>query len=179
MWTQSSSLDNLYSSTRSLLGVDPPLEPSIEDECCEACPKLTYRQRLVGFAVCFGLGILVELGSFFRLVELIEGNPRPFAVCYSLGNIIAICSSFFLAGPWNQAKKMFAQTRIVATVTYLTAIIATLFCAYYDGDLPGRAAIIVFLIVVQMLALLWYMLSFIPYARDVVTDILKRMCCDC
>jgi len=63
---------------------------------------------------------LIEFGSFFRIVELIEGNPKPFAIMYSFGNIISICSSFFLAGPYTQLKKMFAPTRAIATIIYLT-----------------------------------------------------------
>lgn len=93
---------------------------------------------------------------------------------------------------------MFAATRIIATLTYLAAISATLFCAYYPGDLPGRAALIVLLVVrdllfsaarpthfhlryssqvIQTFALLWYMLSFIPYAREFVLSTCTQMCC--
>lgn len=179
---ESSSFDSLYQSTRSLLTGEPrerSIGSQLEDECCEGCPKMSYKQRLMGFAFFFGLGMLIEFGSFFRLVELIKGNPKPFAVCYSIGNIVAICSSFFLSGPWNQAKKMFAPTRIIATLIYLAAIAATLFCAYYPGDLPGRAGLIILLIIVQFFALLWYMLSFIPYAREFLTETCRRMCCDC
>mmetsp|Transcript_15623 Transcript_15623/g.19063 ORF Transcript_15623/g.19063 Transcript_15623/m.19063 type:complete len:129 (-) Transcript_15623:299-685(-) len=124
-------MENLYSSTRSLLTGEPATERSvaqqIEDEVCEGCPQLTYKQRIIGFVCCFSLGILIEFGSFFRIVELIEGNPKPFAIMYSFGNIISICSSFFLAGPYTQLKKMFAPTRAIATIIYLTSIVATLF----------------------------------------------------
>jgi len=37
-------------------------------------------------------------------------------VCYA-------CSTFFLMGPWNQLKRMFAETRIIATIIVLVRII--------------------------------------------------------
>ncbi|KAJ1454349.1 Got1/Sft2-like family-domain-containing protein [Pelagophyceae sp. CCMP2097] len=160
---------SLYAATRSLITGEPrprTVAEQVEEGCCEGCPKLTYQQRLIGFCLCFALGILIELGSFFRIVELIGGNPKPFAVCYTVGNVVAICASFFLSGPWTQAKKMCHPTRAAATATYLVAIVATLVVALIPGDVPARGFIIVVLVVVQTCALVWYMLSYIPYARD-------------
>src|SRR5690606_20377132 len=54
--------------------------------------------------------------SFFRIMELINGNPAPFAICYTIGNVVSICGTCFLYGPWNQAKKMFALTRLVKKI---------------------------------------------------------------
>lgn len=148
-----------------------------EEACCACCPKLSWRQRLIGFGFCFCLGIVIELGSFMRLVELVQGNPKPFAVCYTLGNIVSICSSFFLAGPQKQLKSMLKPTRIICTVTYLVAIAATLFCAFYP-HIPMRAGLIMILICVQTLALFWYMISYIPFARDFVKNCCKGCCTD-
>jgi hypothetical protein len=59
------------------------------------------------------VGFLLSLGSTFRLLQLLKGNPEPFATMYTIGNIIGMCSTCFLYGPWSQAKKMFAPTRYV------------------------------------------------------------------
>mmetsp|Transcript_33991 Transcript_33991/g.109111 ORF Transcript_33991/g.109111 Transcript_33991/m.109111 type:complete len:180 (+) Transcript_33991:329-868(+) len=176
-------MENLYQSTRSLLTGEPrqqTVAQQIEDECCDFCPKLTYKQRLIGFAVCFGVGMLLEFGSFLRIIELIQGKPGPFAIMYSVGNIVAICGSFFLAGPKKQVKNMFAKTRVVATVVYLSSIVLTLFVALYKKIPPkAQVPLILLLIVVQFLALTWYFLSYIPYARDFVTNTCRRTCCAC
>ena len=156
----------------------PTVAQQVEDEVCAFCPKLTYKQRLIGFVCCFGTGVLLEFGSFIRIVELVKGDPAPFAIMYSIGNVVAICGSFFLAGPLKQVKSMFSKTRVVATTVYLVAIVLTLFCAFYD-QMPAQAPIIVLLILVQFLALTWYFLSYIPYARDFVTNTFKRVCCAC
>ena len=122
--------------------------------------------------------MLIEFGSFMRIIDLIQGNPKPFAIMYSIGNIVAICGSFFLAGPWKQMKNMFARTRVIATVVYLTSIVLTLFVALYE-KVPAKVALILLLILIQSLALTWYFLSYIPYARDFVISTCRRTCFSC
>ncbi len=63
---------------------------------------------------------------------------------------------------------MFDQTRIVSTCVFLVSMIATLICAFYVDNV----ALIIILCFVQYFALIWYSLSYIPYARDVVTRVL-------
>ena len=174
-------MEGFAAATRSLLTGEPrerSFAERVEDECCGRCPRLSWRQRLAGFSVCFALGLVVELGSFLRLVELVAGRPVPFAISYTAGNVIAIGSSFFLAGPATQCKSMLKPTRAVATVTYVTSIGATLFVALYPREIPARAGLIIVLVVVQSLALLWYMLSYVPFARDFVRNCCKGCCAD-
>lgn len=52
-----------------------------------------------------------------------------FAVFYTLGNVVSIASTCFLMGPFNQFKKMFASTRIVATIVVIVSFGMTLFAA--------------------------------------------------
>ncbi len=83
----------------------------MEEEVCSYCPALTWEQRITGCLLCILIGFLISMGSTFRLVQLVKGNPVPFAVMYTLGNIIGLASTCFLYGPWKQIKQMFAQTR--------------------------------------------------------------------
>jgi hypothetical protein len=106
------------------------------------CPAMTYQQRIIGCVSCMLLGFFLSLGSLFRLVALIEGDPVPFAMMYSLGNIIGISSSCFLYGPWTQLKQMFAFTRIVTTTIYLVMLGVTLFLVSLSADFS--ALILVF-----------------------------------
>jgi hypothetical protein len=64
---------------------------------------------------------------------------------------------------------MCAPTRIIATFVYLISIGLTLAAAFNKAP----AAIVLMLIVIQYLALIWYSLSFIPYARGMVMNCLK------
>ncbi|XP_014677572.1 PREDICTED: vesicle transport protein SFT2A-like isoform X2 [Priapulus caudatus] len=87
-----------------------------------------------------------------------------FAVCYTIGNIIALSGTFFLMGPLSQLKKMFAMTRLIATIVMLVALVLTLMAALW-WDNPGLTILFV---IIQFVAMLWYSISYIPYARDAV-----------
>ena len=65
---------------------------------------------------------------------------------------------------------MFDNTRIAATIIYIIAIIVTLVVAFttHNGLLTLICALI------QWLALLWYSLSYIPFARDMVKGAFSR-----
>mmetsp|Transcript_29818 Transcript_29818/g.91301 ORF Transcript_29818/g.91301 Transcript_29818/m.91301 type:complete len:102 (-) Transcript_29818:184-489(-) len=87
---------------------------------------------------------------------------------------MAIIGSLFLSGPKTQCKKMWDKTRRIATTVYFLTIFFTLFVAFYDG-IPddGRIGLIIMCIFFQWLAMLWYTISFIPFARDYVIT----LCC--
>lgn len=69
----------------------------------------------------------------------------------------------FLVGPMSQVKRMFKPTRIIATAVYLVMIALTLFFAFRK-----RTGMALLCSILQILALIWYGLSYIPYARTMV-----------
>uniref|UniRef100_M3XN75 Vesicle transport protein n=1 Tax=Mustela putorius furo TaxID=9669 RepID=M3XN75_MUSPF len=87
-----------------------------------------------------------------------------FAVFYTFGNIASIGSTVFLMGPMKQLKRMFEPTRLIATIMVLLCFALTLCSAFWWHN-KGLALIFCIL---QSLALTWYSLSYIPYARDAV-----------
>lgn len=132
-------------------------------ECCGF--KLSWKQRFYGWMTCFGIGILLSLSS---TIALFLGDYVTFAVMVSCGTLIAVLSSLFLSGPMKQIKNMFKETRIFATITLFVMIVLTI-CAAVWWEIVALA--IVFLIL-QELALTWYMLTWIPGARMVI-----KKCC--
>ena len=46
-----------------------------EDHGCDVIPNLTWNERLIGFVTCLMFGYVLSFGSFFRIKELILGNP--------------------------------------------------------------------------------------------------------
>ncbi|XP_042893897.1 vesicle transport protein SFT2A-like isoform X1 [Penaeus japonicus] len=122
--------------------------------------SLSWSTRVKGFAICFVLGFLFSLlGS--ALFFLPKGTIL-FAIFYTLGNVMAISSTCFLMGPVNQCKKMFAKTRIIATIIMFVALIMTLIAAF----VVHKKALALLMVLIQFLAMTWYSLSYIPYARD-------------
>ncbi|KAJ9598234.1 hypothetical protein L9F63_011055 [Diploptera punctata] len=89
-----------------------------------------------------------------------ETRIKGFIIC----NIISIASTCFLMGPFNQIKKMFAPTRVIATIIVIVMFGLTLFAAIG----LHKAGLALLFVIIQSLAMTWYSLSYIPYARDAV-----------
>uniref|UniRef100_A0A1B6DHB8 Vesicle transport protein n=1 Tax=Clastoptera arizonana TaxID=38151 RepID=A0A1B6DHB8_9HEMI len=124
--------------------------------------NLSWSTRIKGFIFCFLIGLFI---SFLGTLSLfLHKGWAHFAIFYTLGNIVSMVSTCFLMGPINQIKKMFASTRIIATVIVLVMIILTL----YTGLVVKKAGLAFLCIIIQWLAMTWYSLSYIPYARDAV-----------
>lgn len=129
------------------------------------CPTLTFQQRVIGFCVCLGIGALVSVLSF---ITLWNKEYLEFAVLNTLGNVFAVCSSLFLAGPKKQLKKMFEETRLIATIMFLSMMVLTFIAALAIK----WVWLTIICCILQYLAMGWYGLSYIPYARTVVKKML-------
>ena len=91
-------------------------ESSELEEICDFCPKLSYKQRIIGFCVCCGFGYIL---SFAGTMILVSGGPnsetiRSFAALYIIGNFIAIAATLFLIGPKKQYVSFFFFKNIVS-----------------------------------------------------------------
>ncbi|KAF4080170.1 hypothetical protein AMELA_G00167470 [Ameiurus melas] len=122
---------------------------------------LGWGTRVKAFIACFVLGVVCSiLGSCLLWV------PRKglilFAVFYTFGNIASLLSTVFLMGPLNQLKRMCDKTRALATAVMITCLVLTL-CSAFWWQNKGLA---VLFCILQFLALTWYSLSYIPFARD-------------
>nr|XP_032646804.1 vesicle transport protein SFT2A isoform X6 [Chelonoidis abingdonii] len=123
---------------------------------------LSFGTRVKWFAICFATGIVCSiLGTAFLWLP---SGLKLFAVFYTIGNIAALASTCFLMGPVKQLKKMFEPTRLIATIVMLLCLICTL-CAVFWWGKKGLALLFCIL---QFLAMTWYSLSYIPFARDAV-----------
>ncbi|XP_074078047.1 vesicle transport protein SFT2B isoform X2 [Macrotis lagotis] len=134
-----------------------PLDKVIET------PSLSWGTRIKGFAACFAIGIIFSLMGTFLLWVPRKGLVL-FAAFYTLGNIASLGSTIFLMGPMKQLKRMFEPTRLIATIVMLLCLVLTLCSAFWWHN-KGLALIFCIL---QSLALTWYSLSYIPFARDAV-----------
>jgi len=173
-YEHSSDAPSLLDRARTGLG----MQPTRREEAVDAmCPSLTFKQRLWGFGICFGIGCIISLGSMLFFKRLLHGEPAPFAINYTLGNIISIGSTGFLVGPKRQLKRMSHPTRAATACIFVSSAIATLVCALVlpsATDLPSNllGMIILVCIIVQFCAFFWYCLSYIPYGRSMC-----KACC--
>ncbi|KAH6833830.1 Got1/Sft2-like vescicle transport protein family [Perilla frutescens var. hirtella] len=142
--------------------LQPQQESSYIDDFNRSC-TLSTKQRLYGFAICLSAGITCTLLSM-----LVFFHPIKFGVTFSLGNVLALGSTAFLIGPKRQVTMMLDPVRIYATALYIASIIIALFCAVYV-----RNKLLTLLgIVLEFGALIWYSLSYIPFARAMVSKLM-------
>lgn len=172
------SATNASSSVRTGLGLPPSSNNSNDnnsdlesqasnmlDEVSEYCPKMTYQQRVMGFGICFTCGYLMTFASFRLFIKLVEGNPAPFVFLYTSGNIMSLLSSMFLSGPKRQFKSMFDEKRRTTSITYLISLGTSIIVCFIPIPTGPKIGLLVLLLLVQMMASLWYTLSYIPYGR--------------
>ncbi|EFJ19174.1 hypothetical protein SELMODRAFT_111302 [Selaginella moellendorffii] len=119
--------------------------------------KLTARQRAYGFVACLSLGIFCSF-----LSSLVFFRPTKFAITFTIGNLLSLGSTGFLVGPRKQLDMMFDPVRILSTAIYIFSIFLALFCALHLHD----RLLTILSIIIQAFALLWYSLSYIPFAQS-------------
>ncbi len=169
---------DLPKDIQTLLGTrEKTYAEQVEEEVCALFPSLSYKDRITGCIVCAVIGFLLSFGSFLRFTELLKGNPTPFAVCFTLGSLVALAGTCFLSGPASQAKKMCHKTRRIASAMYIGSIFGTMYVAFGGKDWQFQSPALLLCVVVQYVSIIWYTLSYIPFARQWASTCLKNCCC--
>lgn len=94
---------------------------------------------------------------------------------HSQHSSLASLSLSLFAGPKAQLKAMLHSNRRIATLLYLGTLGATLGIAFgLPNDAPGKTIGIFACVILQFCALVWYTLSYIPFARDIAKKVIAR-----
>ncbi|KAL2318128.1 hypothetical protein Fmac_032004 [Flemingia macrophylla] len=138
---------------------------------------LSTTQRIYGFGACLVAGLACMLLSM-----IVFAKPIKFAVLFTFGNLLAVgrpsnfvlyvCSTAFLLGPAQQLGMMFDPVRIFATAIYLGCVVIALICAIWIHS----KVLTIIAIIIEIAALIWYSLSYIPFARRMVSELMIRLC---
>ncbi|KPA81565.1 hypothetical protein ABB37_03906 [Leptomonas pyrrhocoris] len=137
-----------------------------ESENQSLCPSFSFRERLIGFAACMAASVLC---SVIAWVMVFKGDLNTFAVINTVANIFSVGSTFFLCGPLRQLKSMFKSYRWAATLAFVACMVLT-FVFALAVKVP---ALTILTVLLQYLAMTWYTLSYIPFARDAVLACLR------
>lgn len=148
--------------------------PTWFTEFYDSLPSPTLRERLLGCGTMMICGYLLSFGSFVRLTHLFRGNPVPIVVNVTVGNILALSGTCFLSGPQLQAQRMFHKTRKLASIFYLGSLGVTLILLLVPY-FPFRGFLLFLLMIGQYAAVMWYCLSYIPFARQFVSNFCRRL----
>jgi drug/metabolite transporter (DMT)-like permease len=120
-------------------------------------------------------GYLLSLGSFFRIQQLLFGNPTPLVLNATVGNILALTGSCFLSGPQAQYRRMWQPRRQAATAFYLGSLLVTIVVLMIPmGNYGLKGILLLLLMLIQYVAITWYCLSYVPFAQDAVQGWLQR-----
>ncbi|XP_042455530.1 vesicle transport protein SFT2B-like [Zingiber officinale] len=153
---------------RSLLGDDREQEDDLLGEFGDGSCSLSPLQRLYGFAASLVIGF-----AFMLLSLVVFYKPIKFALLFTFGNLFAVGSTAFLIGPVQQARMMLDPVRVYATIIYVGSVVVALVCALWVHS----KLLTVIAIVSEICALVWYSLSYVPFARRMVSELLIS-CCD-
>lgn len=147
-----------------------------EPACAKLCPNITYKQRLYGFMGCFGLGWLFSLMGTFTLIGGPSAeNIRIFIALYVIGNIIALASTGFLLGPRKQCAQMLHPTRRYSTAFFISMLIIVFAVAVAKQ----HVALVLFLLVIEVMAAIWYSASYVPFGRKAILTVCRKYCLCC
>ncbi|GAV78554.1 Got1 domain-containing protein, partial [Cephalotus follicularis] len=161
-------MNKAYEKMKMLVGMEvdeeqgTAVEDSFMDDFNRNC-SLSTTQRLYGFTICFVAGLACTLLSM-----LVFFNPIKFGITFTFGNMLSLGSTAFLIGPKRQVTMMLDPVRIYATAMFLSSIIIALFCALYVHN----KLLTLLAILLEFGALIWYSLSYIPFARSMVSKIM-------
>eukprot|EP00941_MAST-03F_sp_MAST-3F-sp1_P003134 g3134.t1 len=140
----------------------------------KCCGSLTYKQRLMGWACCSGLGTLFSVICIFMVTKIFT-RPEKFAVPYTLGNIFTLAGTFFLAGPKKQLKRMSKEHRRVCVLCYLTTMILVIVLAVAWRENTQLKGLVMFILIIfQGVCVVWYVFTYIPGGQRMLKE-----CCKC
>jgi hypothetical protein len=133
------------------------------------CCSLTYTQRVYGFVICCGLGLIL---ASIAMVMLFATQIISFSILYTFGNVFMLAATFFLFGPMKQLQKMFeSYHQAIAVACYILLMILTLVVAFTIAN----GLLCLLLVVFQILAYFWYTISSIPGGQTCCTSCCKSI----
>ncbi len=111
-------------------------------------------------ALLFFSALFFALAVFVG-IPVLALNPRKFALSFTCGSITFMGSFSILKGPVEHLRSMFTMERMPFTIIYLGSMGWTLYLTCSKGGLKGYAYVMI-ASVVQLVALAWYLVSFLP-----------------
>lgn len=155
----------MWKLSESILGENEEQQDNLFGDQ-EALCSLSPLQRVYGFAACLLAGLIC---MFLSMIVFLK--PIKFALLFTFGNMLAIGSTAFLIGPMQQLSMMMDPVRVYATSIYVACVVLALICAL----LIHSKILTLLAIICEICALIWYSLSYIPFARRMVSNVTIRL----
>uniref|UniRef100_A0A7S1GM62 Vesicle transport protein n=1 Tax=Cyclophora tenuis TaxID=216820 RepID=A0A7S1GM62_CYCTE len=136
---------------------------------------MNYQQRFQMFCTLLFLSALFFALGFFVGLPTIALRPQKFAICFTFGSLTFMASFGILKGPWAHLRGMLSADRLPFTTIYIASMLLTLYFTFQFGGASGYLLVMASS-ALQLLALLWYLISFLPGGSAGLSIVLRAMC---
>jgi len=133
-----------------------------------------YQQRFKVFCALLFLSVLFFALAFFVGMPMITLRPQKFALSFTCGSLTFMGSFGIMKGPQEHLLSMVQPDRLLFTTFYLGSMFATLYFTFRFGGASGYLLVIT-ASVLQLVALLWYLISFLPGGTSGLTYVFAAM----
>ena len=137
------------------------MKQSMEAQMPKKILGMGYQQRFKVFCAMLFLSALFFALAFFVGVPMLTVKPQKFALSFTCGSLMFMGSFGILKGPAEHLKSMFTPDRMFFTTIYLGSMFVTLYLTFTKGGIKGYT-MVMSASIVQLVALLWYLISFLP-----------------
>lgn len=126
------------------------------------------------FCALLFLSALFFALAFFVGMPMIAIRPQKFALSFTFGSLTFMASFGILVGPKEHISGIIKADRLPFTAIYFGSMLATLYFTFNMGGASG------YLFVMgasgaQLVALLWYLISFLPGGSAGLSIVLSAM----
>jgi len=151
------------------------MKQTMESQMPKKILGMGYQQRFKVFCALLFLSALFFALAFFIGVPLLAMKPQKFALSFTCGSLTFMGSFAILKGPYEHFSSMFTVQRMPFTTIYLGSIAMTLYLTCTKGGLKGYAYVLI-ASGVQLMALLWYLVSFLPGGTMGLQIVARSIC---
>ncbi|CAB9520189.1 SFT2 domain containing [Seminavis robusta] len=151
------------------------IRETMESQMPKKIMGMNYQQRFKVFTALLLLSALFFALAFSVGMPMITVRPQKFAISFTFGSLLFMGSFGILKGPWEHLKGMCAGDRMYFTTIYVGSMIATLHFTFNMGG-PKGYVIVMAASGCQLLALVYYLVSFLPGGATGMRILLAAMC---
>jgi len=137
------------------------MKAALENQMPQQILGMNYQQRFQVFCTLLLISALFFALAFFVGMPLITARPQKFALSFTFGSITFMGSFIILRGPWAHFSGLISSDRLPFTCVYFASMIGTLYSTFSFRGAKGYVIVLAFS-VLQLLALLWYLVAFLP-----------------
>mmetsp|Transcript_566 Transcript_566/g.776 ORF Transcript_566/g.776 Transcript_566/m.776 type:complete len:246 (+) Transcript_566:86-823(+) len=150
------------------------MKSSMEAQMPQQILGMNYQQRFKFFCALLFLSGLFFVLAFTVGLPMITFRPQKFALSFTFGSLTFMGSFGILTGPAAHFSSMLTAERLPFTVVYVASMLSTLYFTFTVGG-PSGYVLVLGASGCQLLALLWYLISFLPGGSAGLSMLLRGM----